>query len=169
MKITFSLATLFLALSLNANEFPLIQPLSVERAPAKVVTSVQAKEIAKQEKIKIETKNALNSNDSDEFAKTQLLDISFAIGSASISENSISKIMEFTNYLKQNKGYQVVLYGYVDSEKQKYANLVLSQKRVDNVISVLIENGVSSTRLTAVGKGEVDSAGNPRVEALIIK
>ena len=169
MKIILSFATIFLTLSLNANEFPLIQPMSVERAPAKVAKSVQVAKLAEEEKNTIATQSAVKASNPDEFAKTQLLDIEFTSGSASIANDSMSKIIEFAQHLQQNKGYQVVLYGYVDSEEEKHDNLVLSQKRVDNVIKVLIENGVSSTRLTAVGKGEVDSAGNPRVEALIIK
>ena len=88
-------------------------------------------------------------------------------------------IAEFAQYLKQNKGYQVVLYGYTYSEEKKHDNLVLSQKRVDRVVDVLIELGVSSTRLTAVGQGKAIFAAdgvtensdvtNSRVEALIIK
>ena len=179
MKLALFFTTLSLALGLNANEFPLVVPISVERAPLRVVESVQTTQTLKEKKVDVKKVDAANQTNPDEFAKTRILDIDFEEGSASITEDSMQAIAEFAQYLKQNKGYQVVLYGYTYSEEKKHDNLVLSQKRVDRVVDVLIELGVSSTRLTAVGQGKAIFAAdgvtensdvtNSRVEALIIK
>jgi len=173
LKKVILLPVLFVTFTLNANEFPLVQPISVEKAPIYHVETPSVKKIIK-EKAKPKTKE-----ESEEFAKSKLLDIKFEANSIGLNKSALEQISEFAQYLKKNRGYQVVLYGYTDSIGSKHENLVLSQKRVNAIQDALIKEGISSTRLTAVGKGELDPIGdntheegrekNRRIEALIIK
>jgi len=170
------LSSFFLINTLNADDFSLVKPISVEKAPVYHVKTPTQKKLlaAKKEKIKAKKKT-----ESEEFAKSKVLDIKFKSQSAALDKNALDKVFEFAQYLKKNKSYQVVLYGYTDSIGSKHENLLLSQKRVNAIVDKLISQGISSTRLTAVGKGEQDPIGdnmykegrekNRRIEALIIK
>jgi len=173
LKKVILLSSLFLTFTLNADDFSLVKPVSVEKAPIYHVETPSVKKIIK-EKLKPKTKE-----ESEEFAKSELLNIKFLSKSIALDKTALEQISEFAEYLKKNRGYQVVLYGYTDSIGKKHDNLVLSQKRVNAIQNALIKEGISSTRLTAVGKGEQDPIGdnmykegreqNRRIEALIIK
>lgn len=55
----------------------------------------------------------------------------------------------------------VSIVGYTDSVGSEDYNLGLSQRRADSVRSYLLDQGVSSSRLAASGRGEADPvAGN---------
>ena len=173
MKKVIILSFLVFAFTLNADEFPLVKPISVEKAPLYHIKTPPIK------KVKIEKPKIQSKEQSEEFAKTQLLDIKFELNGIALNKKALEQISKFAQYLKTNKGYQVVLYGYTDSIGSKHENLVLSQKRVDAIEDALIKEGISSTRLTAVGQGEKNPIGdnmykegrekNRRIEALIIK
>ena len=186
---------LFTAL-LNANNFPLVQPISVEKAPLLKVKAVAnttkiPKQIIKKEpqealsgelppqEIVLNNENISKKDISNELVKTKILKIKFEPSSAIISADSNDQVVKFANYLLQNEAIQVVIYGYTDSLGDEHTNLKLSQKRATSVTSALNALGISSTRLTAVGMGEKDPvasndtlegrAQNRRIEALIIE
>ena len=159
---------------LQASEFPFIQPIAVEKAP--IIKKTDKTTLVKIEKKAVVKKTKKVQND---LTDTMLLDINFQTNSDKITSDSDDKILEFANYLKRNKGYQIVIYGYTDDSGNKAKNLILSQKRANRVINRLENMGISITRLTAVGMGSKDSIAdnstpegrekNRRIEALIIK
>lgn len=86
--------------------------------------------------------------------QTATLHVTFQPDKYSITSSMDSEINKFVRFLKENKNYQVVIYGYTDSIGEKKANKILSQKRADAVKNELIKRGISATKLTAIGRGE---------------
>jgi OmpA-OmpF porin, OOP family len=105
--------------------------------------------------------------------------IEFAKGSAVISETSYATIDSATNFLFQDKVGRILLEGHTDNTGTPEANLRLSAARAEAVRQALIDNGVSATRLTALGRGqsqpiaenETDEGKqrNRRVEAVLVE
>lgn len=86
--------------------------------------------------------------------KKATLKVSFAPDRYDIAPNMSKKLEAFAQFLKENTNYQVIIYGYTDSIGEYETNKILSQKRADSVKEALIKLGVSSTKLTAIGRGE---------------
>ena len=82
------------------------------------------------------------------------LKINFATSSAIIQNYSLSKVDNFANFLLSNKGSFVQIVGHTDSRGSSMKNAALSQRRANSVMNALINKGVSSSRLSAIGRGE---------------
>jgi OOP family OmpA-OmpF porin len=168
---------------LHAQEFPFIEPISVEDAPLNVKTKAKIeKKVFKQKKIKIKKqptkiKQKIKNIDSDGDGiidkkdkcpntgknlivdyngcpKTASLNINFDLSKYNILKHYTKNLKTFSKFLKQNKGCQVVIYGYADSTGSKKGNKILSQKRANEVKKTLQKYGVNSTKLTAIGMGD---------------
>jgi len=172
----------FLTLSISlfcSNEFKYIQPLSVEDAPQDLFISkpeVSTKETTKSQEPEdqemgdpnkdsdgdgIIDKNDICPNTSDKFIvdtvgcpQASTLDVKFASTKYTINAKIIDNLRDFASFLKENRNYQVIIYGYTDSIGDSVENKTLSQKRANAVKKGLISLGVSSTKLTAIGRGE---------------
>jgi len=164
------LLLLFLSfITLNANEFPLIQPISVERSVSSTILPVKKEPVIS----KTPQKKTNTST------HTQKLKIDFLANSATIKKSALPVLEDLAKNLLHHKLYQAVIYGYTDSWGDKEKNRLLSQERANNVIQILEKMGVSSTRLTAIGMGKQNPIAdndtkegreaNRRIEALIIK
>ena len=106
------------------------------------------------------------------------LHINFESGSAVIKADSLSKMKEFSNYLKTlPKDTIVNIEGYTDSSGNEASNKKLSSKRAFAVRNALIEAGAKKSSVRAYGKGstnpiatnetEEGRAENRRIEAVI--
>jgi len=105
-------------------------------------------------------------------------DILFAIDSAQLSGNLQSDLAVLARHLDKYEDSNVQVIGHTDNTGAATYNLNLSRQRAAAVANTLISNGVASSRVTAIGRGEdqpVSSnlnaegrAQNRRVEIIII-
>ena len=115
---------------------------------------------------------------SDGCPQTINLNINFENNSYKVKEESLPKIEEFANFLKNYKNYKAEIIGYTDNRGSYAYNKKLSQKRAEELKKLLIERGVERSRLKAIGMGELNPiasndtpegrAKNRRVEATLI-
>jgi len=82
--------------------------------------------------------------------------MTFEANKYKLLDEDIKNMKEFAEFLKKNKDYQVVIYGYTDSLGDNQKNKILSQNRADAIKKALIHHYIKRTRLTALGRGEVD-------------
>jgi len=85
-----------------------------------------------------------------------LLKTKFKNKSFTIVHGMKQELQEFAKFLKKHNSYQVLIYSYTDSIGTEAENRSLTQKRAETITKILIDLGVSSTKLTAIGKGEQD-------------
>jgi len=180
------LFTLGIILSLNASEgFPLIEPYAVEKAPivteVEAVAVVEEKPVveepvqeqtdtkAVEEVVLDDDKDGVMNdkdkcpNTSSEFMvdgygcpQTMILNINFPSSKSNITDDLIDDLKEFAQFLQDNPGYQVIIYGYTDNSGLQEANKKLSQERANSVKDVLVRYDIDEIRLTAIGKGDAD-------------
>lgn len=81
-------------------------------------------------------------------------DILFAVDSATVRSDLQGDLGKLARHLQQYPNSIVTVEGHTDNTGSADYNLQLSQQRAQAVTSILIANGVPSSRLIAVGKGE---------------
>ena len=89
----------------------------------------------------------------------ELDEIYFATDSWELNKRSTLLLNGFSNYLKKNSSLIISVNGHTDDVGDDEQNRILSQKRADTVKSYLVEKGVNSNQIEAVGFGET----KPRV------
>ena len=80
--------------------------------------------------------------------------IHFQIGTSKVQIDSLSILDEVVEILKQNMHINKLrIEGHTDNEGAEKVNKKLSQKRAESVMNYLVEKGISSDRLEALGFG----------------
>ncbi|UZR94000.1 OmpA family protein [Chondrinema litorale] len=82
--------------------------------------------------------------------------IYFDMDEAKLKSESFDELNGIVAYLVQNPKINAEIGGHTDNVGPRDYNKYLSQRRAQAVVDYLIENGVESSRLTAVGYGEVN-------------
>lgn len=78
----------------------------------------------------------------------------FAPGQARLRAEARANLARVVAFVQGSPGLMVRIEGHTDSRGSSNLNQALSQRRADAVREALIEDGVSSERLSAVGMGE---------------
>ena len=104
--------------------------------------------------------------------------ILFATNSSTLSDASKSALRNFASSLQANPDTDIKIVGYTDNTGKIDYNQTLSEKRARSVYDYLMEQGVSSRRMTYEGKGVHDPVAsndtpegralNRRVEIVIL-
>lgn len=104
--------------------------------------------------------------------------IFFEVGKADLNTVASTDLNKLVNYLKDNPSAQLEIQGHTDNTGSNAINNKLSQDRANSVVSYLISQGVSNSRLSAKGYGSsqpIDTnttiegkANNRRVEVRIL-
>ena len=87
-------------------------------------------------------------------AGTVLEGVSFVSGSAELTLESVTVLIDLAASLKAEPTTRIEIRGHTDSTGEAEANRVLSQRRAEAVRNSLVQMGVAADRLTAVGYGE---------------
>ncbi len=82
------------------------------------------------------------------------LHLNFVTNSNKVDAEGAAKVAVFANFLKESPAYKVNVIGHTDSTGSDAHNQKLSEKRAEKVKSMLIEQGVDSSRVTSEGMGE---------------
>ncbi|PKK83942.1 MAG: hypothetical protein CVT49_05820 [candidate division Zixibacteria bacterium HGW-Zixibacteria-1] len=88
--------------------------------------------------------------------KPVILNIKYESGSFEIDRDTQEKLNQISRLLLKAPGIRVEINGYTDNIGTAEANQSLSQKRANRVRDYLAKMGIESSRLTPVGKGEVN-------------
>ena len=108
-------------------------------------------------------------------------DIEFRQGTSEIASNSIPKLKRLKDFLALNSDINIEIQGHVFAlGDNTFAGQKVSEARAKRVLKYLVENGISKSRLTAVGYGNTmpvfpepkffyEEQANRRVEILVKK
>lgn len=113
------------------------------------------------------------------------LQVLFENDSDKVIGSSAEKVKAFAKFLVENEEFDTQVTGHASKglhsghKNSAEYNLALSKKRADAIKNILVQNGVASSRVVALGKGfeepimsndtEEGRAANRRIEAILIK
>ncbi|RMF92675.1 MAG: hypothetical protein D6734_11740 [Candidatus Schekmanbacteria bacterium] len=81
-------------------------------------------------------------------------DALFRTNSSSLESGAVNNLREIVEVLKKYPDTRVIVKGFTDSEGDEDYNLKLSQARAETVKNYFIGEGISPSRITAIGLGE---------------
>ncbi len=84
------------------------------------------------------------------------LDVRFEPNSFDVTLASKSAIKAFAKFLKRYPNANVKIVGYTDTSGNRARNRLISEKRAQRVKQLLVGYGVSSSRMRAIGKGDLN-------------
>jgi outer membrane protein OmpA-like peptidoglycan-associated protein len=85
--------------------------------------------------------------------RSKILDIHFKLNSAVIEQGSRETVRRFVEAVNRTSFSTIVIKGYTDSTGSYEKNIALSQKRAEAVKELMIQYGIDSDSIKAVGKG----------------
>lgn len=119
----------------------------------------------------------LNAKQTDRGIVVTLGDVLFDTGKSDLRGGTNAQLAKLSGFLTKYQDRGVIIEGHTDSVGAEDYNLGLSQRRADSVKAFLVAQGVDSSRVTSVGKGEAYPVGsndtvtgrqqNRRVEVII--
>ncbi|MEZ5058876.1 MAG: OmpA family protein [Saprospiraceae bacterium] len=93
-----------------------------------------------------------------------LQNVFFELNKASLSNESAFELDYLFQLLKQNSKLKIRIVGHTDNTGNDEQNLQLSRERADTVLDYLVEKGIKSSRLTAVGMGSTQPVSDNETE-----
>jgi len=128
-----------------------VQPAAIQPAIVKTVSSPEEGEEARTPAATAKTKTAKT-----EAPRAVGFRINFPLNSAVIPEKYFAHLEQMAAFLRQEHGLVIAIEGHTDALGGDIYNLELSRRRAEAVTHYLIEHGVESERLKAVGKGKAE-------------
>ena len=86
-------------------------------------------------------------------------EINFAPGSTELTPSARETLSLVARSIQKYDDLVIEIAGHTDSRGDAFSNLELSKRRADSVRSYLIEQGIPSERLRAIGYGETKPLG----------
>ncbi|MEX0622998.1 MAG: OmpA family protein [Saccharospirillum sp.] len=114
------------------------------RAQAETLAAQQAAEYQRQI-------DALEAEPTDRGLVLTLGDVLFATGSAEIRGGASTNLNRLVSFLQQYPERKVQIEGHTDNVGSSQINQVLSRQRAESVRNYLIQQGIASNRITAMG------------------
>lgn len=96
----------------------------------------------------------LNAKETERGLVVTLGDMLFETGNSQLKGNAAENLAKLSSFLKAYPERTLMIEGHTDNVGSEDSNLSLSQRRAESVRTYLLEQGVSSNRLGAYGKGE---------------
>lgn len=155
------IASAFAAVSLFSFSASAQEPKSAEQI---VQFYAKAIDLGAERGICVGTEQECAARQSEQSAVPTGLDmlVNFGLDSANLTSEARGKLSEFAKALRDSRlrSHSFIVEGHTDARGSKSYNQDLSERRARAVAAFLIRNGISPTRLDAVGKG----MNSPRVE-----
>jgi outer membrane protein OmpA-like peptidoglycan-associated protein len=98
--------------------------------------------------------DVLHAEATDRGLVVTLGDVLFATGSANLKDGGTANLNKLVAFLNKYPTRTVAIEGHTDNVGSEESNQGLSQRRADSVKAYLTQQGISSQRLVASGKGE---------------
>lgn len=92
--------------------------------------------------------------DADGCPLSASLHLNFITNSNAVDAEGTAKVNAFATFMKDSPAYKASIVGHTDNVGSEAFNQKLSEKRANQVKSMLVDQGVSADRLSASGKGE---------------
>ncbi len=80
--------------------------------------------------------------------------ITFDIGKSTIKPESMGEINRIVKLMNDNPDLKFEVQGHTDNTGNAASNQTLSEQRANAIVAKMVEMGIASNRLTAVGKGQ---------------
>jgi outer membrane protein OmpA-like peptidoglycan-associated protein len=96
----------------------------------------------------------LNAKATDRGLVVTLGDMLFETGKSQLKGNAAENLSKLSRFLNTYPDRTLLIEGHTDSMGSEESNFSLSQRRADSVRMYLLEQGINTSRLSAIGKGE---------------
>jgi len=96
----------------------------------------------------------LNAKETNRGMVVTLGDVLFSTDKSQVTSGGLHSVQKLADFLNQNQNYKVLVEGYTDSTGSTSYNQVLSEKRANTVRRSLLDDGISSDRVTMKGYGK---------------
>ncbi|MBD3390537.1 MAG: OmpA family protein [Chitinivibrionales bacterium] len=134
---------------------------NIERGQASKLKAALDAEKEKARKLREEAERRFNDLQSELISVKQdargtiisMSDILFAVDKADLTPDLKTNLAKIAGILTVFRTSKVIVEGHTDNQGGEEYNLKLSERRAENVMNFLIEQGVDASRLTSVGYG----------------
>lgn len=92
-------------------------------------------------------------------------DIQFESGKADLKQGSMEEISQVAEYMRLYPDAIIEVCGHTDNQGSNKINIPLSRQRAQTVVGIIIEGGIASNRIFAIGKGSSAPIANNKTEA----